>query len=62
VISDTIEIARTPEEVYADLDALDRHREWQPEIVTTTVETDSPARETIPQDHQCLKQRLEAGA
>jgi uncharacterized membrane protein len=44
LIRDTVEIARSPEEVFAYLDQLERHHEWQQEIVSTSVETDGPVR------------------
>ena len=44
MIKDSVEIARSPEDVFAYLDQLDRHGEWQPEIISTTVETDGPVR------------------
>ena len=43
-IVDSIEIARTPEDVFVYLDKLDRHGEWQDEIVSTTAVTDGPVR------------------
>ena len=44
MITHSIEIDRRPEDVFAYLDQLERHGEWQSEIVSTTVETDGPAR------------------
>jgi len=44
MITETIEIARPPEEVFAYLDQLDRHGEWQGAIVETRVETEGPTR------------------
>ena len=44
MITHTIEISRRPEEVFAYLEQLERHGEWQSQIVTTTVETDGPVR------------------
>ena len=44
MITDTIEIDRTPEEVFAYLDQLERHGEWQAAIVTIRVETEGPTR------------------
>jgi len=44
MIIDTIEIDRTPEEVFAYLDQLERHGEWQDAIVNTTVQTEGPTR------------------
>ncbi len=43
-INDSIEINRRPEDVFAYLDQLDRHGEWQGQIINTTVETDGPTR------------------
>jgi len=43
-ITHTIEIARSPEDVFAYLDQLDRHGEWQSQIVSSKVETDGPTR------------------
>src|SRR2546423_10087074 len=44
MITDSIEIARRPEEVFAYLDELDKHGEWQGAIVSTKVETEGPTR------------------
>src|SRR5437588_5760046 len=44
VITATVEIDRTPEDVFAYLDALDRHGEWQSQIVSAKVETEGPTR------------------
>jgi uncharacterized membrane protein len=44
MIRERIEIDRRPEEVFAYLDQLDRHGEWQGNIVSTTVETEGPTR------------------
>jgi uncharacterized protein YndB with AHSA1/START domain len=41
-IVETIEIARTPEDVFAYLDQLERHGEWQTQIVSVTRETAGP--------------------
>lgn len=43
-IKESIEIGRRPEDVFAYLDELDRHGEWQGQIVSTTVETEGPTR------------------
>jgi hypothetical protein len=43
-ITHTIEIARRPEDVFAYLDDLARHGEWQDQIVSVRVETDGPTR------------------
>lgn len=44
MITESIEIERRPEDVFAYLDQLDRHHEWQSQIVSTNVETDGPTR------------------
>jgi len=44
MITDTVEIDRSPEDVFAYLDQLDRHGEWQSQIVSTRVETDGATR------------------
>ena len=44
MITDSIEIDRRPEDVFAYMDQLDRHGEWQSSIVRTRVETDGPTR------------------
>jgi len=44
VITESIEIDRRPEEVFAYLDQLDRHGEWQGTIISTRVETEGPTR------------------
>ena len=44
MIREHIEVDRRPEEVFAYLDQLDRHGEWQGNIVSTTVETEGPTR------------------
>ena len=44
MIKDSVEINRPAAEVFAYLDQLDRHREWQSSIVSTRVETDGPTR------------------
>lgn len=44
MITHSININRRPEEVFAYLDQLERHAEWQSQIVSTTVETDGPVR------------------
>ena len=43
-ITDSIEINRRPEDVFAYIDELDRHGEWQEEIVSVQVEGGSPTR------------------
>ena len=42
MITHSIEINRSPEDVFAYLDQLERHGEWQGEIVSATRETDGP--------------------
>lgn len=42
MITQTIEIKRRPEEVFAYLDQPERHGEWQSQIVSTKVESDGP--------------------
>ena len=44
MIKHSIEINRPAEEVFAYLDQVDRHNEWQGQLVSTTVETDGPVR------------------
>ena len=44
MITHTIEIDRRPEDVFAYLDELERHGEWQSQIVSTKVETDGSVR------------------
>ena len=43
-ITASIEIARKPEDVFAYLDDLGRHGEWQSAIEQVTVETEGPTR------------------
>jgi uncharacterized membrane protein len=43
-IVDSIEINRRPEEVFAYVDDLSRHGDWQQNIVSTRVETEGPTR------------------
>jgi uncharacterized membrane protein len=43
-IIDSIEINRSPEDVFAYIDDLGRHSEWQEQIVSVHVETDGPTR------------------
>ena len=43
-ITHTIEIARSPEDVFAYIDQLDRHGEWQSQIISSKLETDGPTR------------------
>jgi uncharacterized membrane protein len=44
MIVESIEIARTPEEVFAYLDRLDRHGEWQEAILAVSVSPEGPTR------------------
>jgi uncharacterized membrane protein len=44
MITHSIEIDRRPEDVFAYLDQLDRHGEWQGAIVDVTVDTEGPTR------------------
>ena|SRR5579862_7009482 len=43
-IVNSIEIARSPEDVFAYLDQLERHGEWQPTILSSSRDTDGPTR------------------
>jgi uncharacterized membrane protein len=43
-IVESIEIDRRPEEVFAYVDDLGRHGEWQEQIVNTRVQTEGPTR------------------
>jgi uncharacterized membrane protein len=43
-IVERIDIARSPEDVFAYIDDLGRHGEWQDQIVSTKVEKDGPTR------------------
>ena len=43
-ITESIEIARKPDDVFAYLDDLARHGEWQAQIVSVTSVTDGPTR------------------
>jgi uncharacterized membrane protein len=43
-IVESIEIERSPEDVFAYLDQLDRHGEWQDAIVSNEVLTEGPTR------------------
>ncbi len=44
MIKHSIEINRPAEQVFAYLNQLDRHNEWQGSLVSATVETDGPTR------------------
>jgi uncharacterized membrane protein len=43
-IVETIEIGRSPEDVFAYIDQLERHGEWQSQIISTKRETEGPTR------------------
>jgi len=43
-ITSSVEIARSPEDVFAYLDDLARHSEWQESLVSAHVDTDGPTR------------------
>ena len=43
-ITDSVEIERSPEDVFAYLDDLERHGEWQEEIVSVRVEGEGPTK------------------
>lgn len=43
-IRESVEISRRPEDVFAYLDDLARHGEWQEQIVTVRVDTDGPTK------------------
>ena len=43
-ITDSVEINRRPEDVFAYIDELERHGEWQEEIVSVRVEGGSPTK------------------
>jgi uncharacterized membrane protein len=43
-IRESVEIARRPEDVFAYIDDLARHGEWQEGIVSAHVDTDGPTR------------------
>ena len=44
VIKESVEISRRPEEVFAYLDDLARHGEWQEEVVSARVEPEGPTK------------------
>jgi uncharacterized membrane protein len=44
VITSSIEIDRRPEEVFAYLDELDKHSEWQSSLISSRLDTESPIR------------------
>src|SRR5438093_11781811 len=43
-ITHSIEIGRPPEAVFAYIDQLDRHGEWQSSLISTKLETEGPTR------------------
>jgi uncharacterized membrane protein len=43
-ITSSVEIDRSPEDVFAYIDDLERHGEWQDQIVTVTVEGGDPTK------------------
>ena len=43
-ITHSVEINRSPEEVFAYLDDLARHKEWQDQIVSSKVNTEGPTK------------------
>lgn len=43
-IIESVDIARSPEDVFTYIDDLSRHGEWQESIVSVAVETDGPTR------------------
>src|SRR5258707_11522967 len=43
-IKNSIEIARSQNDVFAYLDQLERHSEWQEQVVSSTRDTDGPTR------------------
>ncbi|MGZ4334637.1 MAG: SRPBCC family protein [Gaiellaceae bacterium] len=48
----SVEIARSPEAVFAYIDDLVRHAEWQERLVRVTVETEGPTRVGTRVTHQ----------
>jgi uncharacterized membrane protein len=44
VIISSIEIARPQQDVFAYLDELDKHSEWQGDLISSTLETEGPTR------------------
>jgi uncharacterized protein YndB with AHSA1/START domain len=41
---ESIEVGRSPEDVFAYVDQLERHGEWQTQIISVTRETEGPTR------------------
>ena len=44
MVANSIEIARRPEEVFAYIDQVDRHPEWQEKLVSSRPEAEGPLR------------------
>jgi uncharacterized membrane protein len=44
MIVDSIEIARTPEQIFAYIDQVERHVEWQEKLESSRPETEGPLR------------------
>jgi uncharacterized membrane protein len=44
VITSSIEIDRPPEDVFAYLDELDKHSEWQADLISSRLATEGPVR------------------
>jgi uncharacterized protein YndB with AHSA1/START domain len=44
LITHSVEINRSPEDVFAYLDQLDRYVEWQENLISTRVETEGPTQ------------------
>lgn len=44
MITESVEIDRSPEDVFRYLNELERHGEWQRRIINSRVETDGPTR------------------
>lgn len=44
MITHSVEINRSPEDVFAYLDKLDRYVEWQENLISTRVETEGPTQ------------------
>ena len=44
MVANSIEIARRPEDVFAYIDQIDRHTEWQEKLVSVERQTEGPLR------------------
>ena len=44
VITGSVEISRPPADVFAYLDELDRHSEWQSDLISSRLDTEGPVR------------------